>query len=123
VLEADYYPKRVNRAPWMSKAALPLSVHCGDRERLGTLTVVVVVHHSAGLNCDTTTFHDTIFRLDASILANAAAPRSTPHRSGKPHQVPVRPATALNVHATLTELLGDEPATAALLGEAVALSL
>jgi len=32
-------------------------------------------------------------------------------------------ATALNVHATLTELLGDEPATAALLGEAVALSL
>ena len=27
-------------------------------------------------------------------------------------------ATALNVHATLTELLGDEPATAALLGEA-----
>ncbi|GAA3234627.1 hypothetical protein GCM10010532_072180 [Dactylosporangium siamense] len=32
-------------------------------------------------------------------------------------------ATALNVHATLTELLGDEPATATLLGEAVALSL
>ncbi|MEV0134978.1 helix-turn-helix domain-containing protein [Dactylosporangium sp. NPDC050688] len=32
-------------------------------------------------------------------------------------------ATALNVHATLTELLGDEPATATLLGEAVAVSL
>ena len=32
-------------------------------------------------------------------------------------------ATALNINATLTELLGDEPATAVLLGESVALSL
>jgi hypothetical protein len=32
-------------------------------------------------------------------------------------------ATALNVFATLTELIGDEQATATLLGEAVALSL
>ena len=53
--------------------------------------------------------------------AGSCCRRGWPRRAS--WATPFTLAIALNVNATLTELLGDEPATAALLGEAVALSL
>ncbi len=64
-----------------------------------------------------------LLAITSGDLATAAAVLSEAMGAARELGNPFTLATALNVNATLTELLGDEPATASLLGEAVTLSL